>query len=312
MRRLPGGLVAVILLVVPIARGEEPVDGPSRRRLGPHLFIPRETVSDPFTATFVSSSTGLAYGFANGPTFDLNGTAVNLADYKVVSYSQVFSGQWGIADFWAVRLQVLGSVYGGANASAAAGIGVNGVARTGVGSTFSFQLADNLRLGALIDVSFGPSIGIDILESIRQSIAEGSVQTPVTSTSSTVVTPAASLAWSIGRGFGAVFNVSYLHGSVDVNTASTDVNAVLLEAAFDMDLRELGSIPLGIAANVTSGYSTDRSRFRRYVYGLGFFYTGRRGLTLGLDLSYRRAPLGTKDIFTTSIAAVISLRYTFD
>ena len=295
-----------------MARAEDSVDAPARRRLGPHLFIPRESVSDPFTTSYVSSSTGVGYGYATGPTFDVNGSTVNLADYKIISYSQLFTGQWGIAEFWAIRLQVVGALYSGANASAAAGIGVNGVARGSAGTTFSFQIADKLRLGALIDVGFGPSVGIDVLEAIRESVAEGSVQTPVTSTSSTTVTPQVSLAWAIARGFGALFNVSYVHATVEANTTGADVNAFYLEAAFDMDLRELGSIPLGIAANVSSGYSTDRSRFRRYVYGLGFFYTGRKGLTLGLDLSYRRAPLGTKDIFTTSVAGIISLRYSFD
>jgi hypothetical protein len=312
MRRIPGAFLGALLLLPAAARADDSPDAPSRRRLGQHLFIPRETVLDPFTASYVSSSTGLGYGFATGPTFDLNGNPVNLADYKIASYSQLFSGQWGIADFWAVRLQVLGSLYSGANAPGVAGVGVNGVARGAAGTTLSFQLADNLRLGALVDVTFGPSIGINILDSIRQSIAQGAVETPVSTTSTTTVTPAVSLAWAIARGFGSLFNVSFVHGNVDVNSSSADVNALILEAAFDMDLRELGSIPLGIAANASAGYSTDRSMFRRYVYGLGFFYTGRKGLTLGLDLTYRRTPLGTRDIFTTSISALISLRYTFD
>ena len=312
MHRIPAALLGALLLLPTAGRADDSPDAPSRQRLGQHLFIPRETVLDPFTTTYVSSSTGLAYGYATGPTFDLNGTPVNLADYKIVTYSQLFSGQWGIADFWAVRLRVLGSLYSGANAPGVAGVGVNGVARGAAGTTLSFQLADNLRLGALVDVTFGPSIGINILDSIRQSIAQGSVQTPVSTTSTTTVTPAVSLAWAIARGFGSLFNVSFVHGNVEVNTASTDVNALILEAAFDMDLRELGSIPLGIAANVSTGYSTDKTKFRRYVYGLGFFYTGRKELTLGLDLSYRRTPLGTRDIFTTSISALISLRYSFD
>jgi len=107
MRRIPGALLGAVLLLPSAARADESPDAPPRRRLAQHLFIPRETVLDPFTTTYVASSTGVSYGYATGPTFNLNGQTINLADYKIVSYSQLFSGQWGIADFWAVRLQVL-------------------------------------------------------------------------------------------------------------------------------------------------------------------------------------------------------------
>ncbi len=77
-------------------------------------------MTDPFTSSFVASSSGIGSGSATGPTFDLNGAPVNIEDYKILSYSQLFTGQWGIADFWAVRLRMLGTAYTGANASGAA------------------------------------------------------------------------------------------------------------------------------------------------------------------------------------------------
>jgi len=313
MHRLARPLFALGLLLAPVTgRAEEVTGAPPLRKLGEHLFIPREEVLDPFTTSYVASTSGFSYGGAAGPTFDVNGQQVDIEDYQIVAYSQLFAAQWAVADWWALRLYASGLVYSGANAPAAAGIGVNGVMRGGAGTTFSFQLAPTFRLGALIDVAFGPSVGINLLESIRQSIDSGSVKTPVTSTSSTTVTPALSAAWTISRGFGALINVAYSHGIVEANFVSTDLDMLSLQAALDLDLRELGSIPLGLGLNYSAGYSLGEERFRRYVLGAGFFYTGRQELTLGLELAYRRAPLGVKDVFVKAIYALFSLRYSFN
>jgi hypothetical protein len=315
MNLIVRSLVAVSLLAAPAARTatveEVPAVAPLRS-LGAHLFIPRDGVTDPFTASFIASSSGVTSGSAKGPTFDLNGKPVNIEDYKILSYSQLFTGQWGIADWWALRLRMVGSIYSGTNTAGAVGVGVNGLVRGSVGTTFSFQIANNLRLGAVIDVAWGPSVALSILDAIRDSIAAGSVETPVTNSYSTTVTPTLSLAWTVTRGLGAVFNATYANGVVEVNQGSSDTDMLLVQGALDLDLRELGSIPLGIAVDASAGYSTGKTRFRRYVYGLGFYYTGRPGLAVGLDLGYRRAPLGTHDIFVTSFSGVFSLRFTFD
>ena len=314
MHRFAAALVALGLVATPsIGWTEELVPQvPPRQQLGQHLFIPRDGVIDPFTTSFVASSSGVASGGANGPTFDLQGKQVSLEDYKILAYSQLFTGQWGWTDWWALRFKVLGSAYTGANASGAAGVGVNGVVRGSFGTTLGFRLAENLRVGAVVDVAWGPSVALSILDAIRDSISAGSVQTPVENTYSTTVNGTLSLAWTITRGLGGIFNASYLNGVVEVNQGSSDQDMLAFQGALDLDLRELGSIPLGLALDYSAGYSTGNRRFRRYVLGLGLFYTGRPGLTLGLDLGYRRAPLGTHDVFVTSFSGVFSLRFSFD
>lgn len=313
-RQMPRLAAAVVVLGGPAraAPVEEVPTIPLRRSLGPHLFLTRDGVPDPFTASYISSSSGVATGSAKGPTFDLNGQPVNLEDYKILTYSQLFAGQWGIADFWALRLRMLGSVYTGTNAPALVGVGVNGLVRGSAGTTFGFQIADRLRLGLAVDVTWGPSVAVSILGTIRQSVTSGSVQALVDNSYSTTVTPTLSLAWTIARGWGAIFNATYANGVVEVNQGSSDADMALLQAAVEVDLRELGSIPLGIGADYSAGYSLGRARFRRYVAGLGFFYTGRPGLTVGLDLAYRRAPLGSEEVFVSSFSGTFTLRYTFD
>ena len=315
MHRLVPAVTVIAVLTTPPVRGAEVEEVPAtplRQSLGPHLYIPRDGVPDPFTASFIASSSGFATGSAKGPTFDLQGKPVNLENYKILAYSQVFAGQWGIADFWAVRLRLLGSIYSGTNTPGLVGVGVNGLVRGSFGTTFGFNLADRLRLGLVVDVVWGPSVAISILDTIRQSVSSGRVDTLVDNSYATTVTPTLSLAWTFARGLGALFNATYANGVVEVNQGSSDADMALFQAAVELDLRELGSIPLGIGAEYSAGYSLGRARFRRYVAGLGFFYTGRRGLTLGLDFEYRRSPLGTQEVFVSSFTGVFSLRYTFD
>ncbi len=312
MQHFTRSLLAMATLLGGFVGAEEPASEPLRRQLGEHVFIPRTEVFNPFTSSDIASTSGFGYGTAGGPTFNLQGQPVNLADYQIVAYSQSFSGQWGIADWWAVRLIVNGTLYTGANGSAIAGIGVNGVVRGGAGTTLSWRVAPTFRLGLLLDVTFGPSIGISILEAIQNSIAEDSVQTPVHTSSSTVITPTLSAAWSFARGWGLLVNGSYIHSTVTANEDSVGANQLQIQGALDLDLKELGSIPMGFGLNFSGAYSTGAQTFRRYVYGLGIFYTGRKELTLGLELALRRAPLGTHDVFVKSYYALISLRYSFN
>jgi len=294
------------------ARGDEAGSAVPRQALAEHVFIPRVAVHDPFTTSFISSTSGFADGSGNGPTFDLDGKPVNIADYKIVAYQQAFTGQWGVLDWLALRLQATGTVYTGANASGVAGVGVNGVIRANVGATMSWELSPRIRLGFLLDVGFGPSVGLNILQSIRQSIADGSVQTPVETTSSTIVTPTISSAWTLTRGLGLIANAAYSHNSVAVEAETAGVDALGVEAALDLDLRELGSIPLGLSLSYNAAYSIGYQRFRLYVLSGGIFYTGRRELTVGIELGYRRAPLGTEQIFVSSVYGLFVLRYSFN
>lgn len=296
---------------LPVAADENATQ-PLRRELGPHVFIPREAVSDPFTTTFVGTETGIAYGSAVGPTFNVNGKPVDLADYKIIGYSQIFTGQYGFFDWWALRFNATGVVYSGANGSAAAGVGLNAVARFGVGTTLSWQFAPTLRAGLLFDVGFGPSIGLNILQSIVQSIADKAVVTPVDSTGSTTLTPALSLAWTFARGFGLIVNVSYTHNTVKADAANTSLDSLGFGGGLDLDLRELGTIPLGLAVSYNAVYSIGDEKFRNYLLAGGLFYTGRQNLTLGLELAYRRAPIGGEGVFVKAIFGLIVLRYNFD
>jgi len=93
---------------------------------------------------------------------------------------------------------------------------------------------------------------------------------------STIITPTLSAAWSFAHGWGLLVNGSYTHSTVTANEDRVGVDQLQIQGAIDVDLKELGSIPMGFGLNVSSAYSVGDQKFRRYVYGLGIFYTGRK------------------------------------
>jgi hypothetical protein len=105
MHRSAATVLALGILVVPASgRSEEQTSPPPRQQLGEHLFIARELVANPFTASSLSSDTSIASGSARGPTFDLDGNPVFIDDYSIGFFTQSLRGQWGVADWWALRL----------------------------------------------------------------------------------------------------------------------------------------------------------------------------------------------------------------
>ena len=196
MHRLGRAVLAVAILAVPASAAvvEEVPATPLRRSLGPHLYIPRDGVTDPFTASSVSSSSGFATGSAKGPTFDLDGQPVNIEDYKypllhpgvhrTVGHRRLLGGP---AEPGGEHLQ----------RHQHSGRGWRRGERAGSRQRRNHLLLSDrlrLRLGVLVDVVWGPSVAISILDTIGQSVSSGSVQALVDDSYATTVTPALSLA----------------------------------------------------------------------------------------------------------------------
>jgi hypothetical protein len=107
-------------------------------------------------------------------------------------------------------------------------------------------------------------------------------------------------------------NFSYTHNTVSASATSIATDTLAFGGGLDLDLRELGSIPMGFALSYSAGYSVGSERFRQYQLAGGIFYTGRTELTLGLEIGYNRAPLGSHDVFLSSYIGLLVLRYNFN
>jgi len=306
--------------VAPVTAAPAPTpDAPElRRELGGHLFIPSKFTDDPFVSTYVASETGFGYGTAPGRTYDICGTVVcpgpgAFATYQVGAFAQILGYQYGFFDWWAVRVGAQVVVYSGINGTGVAGIGTNANATFSAGTTMSFKVGDNLRLGGSFDFKMGPAIFLNIVQGVVDSIKNGEIVTPVNSFNQVTLNPAFVGAWSISRLVGMTFNLSYqwTHGSSEELGASA--NLFGSNVLFDFDLNSVNVAPIGFLAGFATQFSVDSTKFLEFRYQFGIMYTGVRALDVGLELLYNRAPVvGNTNIFLSSLIGLIVIQYNFN
>jgi hypothetical protein len=291
-----------------------PQDAPElRRELAGHNFIPSKFSLDPFVSTYVSTETGFGYGTAPGRTFDVNGNPIGFADYKVGAFAQILNYQYGFLDCFAVRAAAKMLVYSGLNGSGAAGVGTNALVSAGLGTTVSFKVGERLRLGGSLDVNFGPSVFFNIVQAVKDSIQDGTITSPVNSTSSFTFTPAFVGAWAIHKSLGFTFSASYQHTTASDGTTSGAANLIAANGVFDFDLAGLDVAPIGFLGGFQTTFSADSTKFLQFRYQTGIFYTGVKALNVGVEIVFLRAPVvGATDVFLSSVQALIVLQYNFN
>ncbi|MGO9066063.1 MAG: hypothetical protein ACLQIH_15155 [Myxococcaceae bacterium] len=288
-----------------------------RRELAGHNFIPSRFSLDPFVSTYVASETGFGYGTASGHVFDIAGNPVSLANYEVGAYAQLIDYQYGFLPWWAVRADVELIVYSGVNGSGAAAVGTNAFGRGGLGTTVSFKLGDNVRLGGSLDFTIGPSVFFNILKSVQDSIDSGNVVSPITSAGSYSLQPAFVGAWAIQKWVGLTFSLAYLYtNATSTNSAgntTNSTNTLASNGVFDFDLKPACGVPIGFLLGFQTQFSVDSTSFRQFRYQTGIFYTDVKPLNVGLEIIYQRAPvIGATQIFVSSVQALITIQYNFN
>jgi len=286
---------------------------PLRRELAGHLFIPSRFAVDPFVSTYVGSETGVGIGTAAGHTFDLNGNPVSTADYQVGAFAQYLDFQYGFLDWWAVRASVRIFVYTGMNTSGLVGVGTSIQANPTLGTTISFKIGQNLRLGGTVDVAFGPAVFFNIVEAVKDSISSGQITAPLNSFSQFTVKPAVVGAWAISEAFGLTYSLAYQYTGASASYSSIHSNLLAANILVDFDMYSLKWAPIGLFAGFTTNFSVADTKFLQYQYQFGIFYTGVRPLDVGLEILYNRAPIvANTNVFLSSVSALITIQYNFN
>jgi hypothetical protein len=319
-----GLTLSLLVCVLPLSAWSQTDSAPApevselRRELAGHNFIPSKFSLDPFVSTYVGSETGFGYGSAPGHTFDLCGQMVcpgpgTTANFQVGAFAQLLDFQYGFLDWWAVRAGTRIVVYSGLNGSGVVGVGTNAQAAFSLGTTMSFKVGDNLRLGGSLDVGFGPSVFLNIAQGIVDSIKNGVITSPVDSFSAFSVSPAFVGAWAISKPLGVTFSVSYTHTQSSNGESGINANLLATNVLFDFDLKELNWAPIGLLAGFATSFSVSDVKFLEFRYQAGVMYTGVKALNVGLEVLYNRAPVvGNTNIFLSSVIGLIVLQYNFN
>ncbi len=306
--------------VAPVTAAPAPTPGlpELRRELGGHLFIPSKFTDDPFVSTYVASETGIGTGWAPGRTYDICGTVVcpgpgAAATYRVGAFAQVLDYQYGFLDWWAVRVGAQVVVYSGTNSTGFAGVGTNANLSFSAGTTMSFKVGENLRLGGSFDFKMGPAVFLNVVQGFVDSIKGGEIVTPVNSFTQISLNPAFVGAWSISRLIGMVFNVNYQYTHGSNEELGSTANLLGTNILFDFDLNSVNVAPIGFLAGFATNFSVDSTKFLEFRYQFGIMYTGVRALDAGLEIVYNRAPVvGNTNIFLSSVLGLIVIQYNFN
>jgi hypothetical protein len=221
------------------------------------------------------------------------------------------------------RVGLSETLYSGTTGAAVAVVGTNIRLGLGAGLTAGMQLGDSVRVAAILDATYAPRIGLLLGPAIKS--AYDSCQAGLSSCTFDFsklfdqenvfeVQPGVSAAWAPLRSLGVTGNLTYVYSKIaGTNTDTPDGNAVMPGLAVDLDLGQLTRVPLGLQVTWSSLIPISGGGSSRFTdVGGGLFYTGRKDLSLGLQVVDRRFRVSpSTDVSWTTIVAMIGLRYYF-
>jgi hypothetical protein len=299
------------------------------RELGGHRFMPAIGVVSPFATTsfgtWLTVGTGSTVGrislqFPGTPppppqTFE-----------RSVSYAAiggVLAYEYAFLPGVSARVGFSETLYSGTTGAAVAVVGTNIRVGLGAGLTAGMKLGDSVRLAAVADATYAPRIGLllgNALRSAYESCSTGVANCQVdfgqllNQQNVLVVQPGVAAAWAPLRSLGVSGNLSYVYSSVQgTSTEPSEGNAVSVGAAVDFDFAQVSRVPLGLQLTWSSRIPVSSGGTNRFTdVGGGLFYTGRKDLSLGLQIIDRRFRLApTVDVSWTTLLAFIGMRYYF-
>jgi hypothetical protein len=264
--------------------------------LNGHVFQPTNLVAGPFTTTSFATYMILAVGTTDASTTIGDQTFSGSMEYAGVggyaSYEHAF------LEHFSARLWMSDLVFSGTSGRSIVVIGTEVAAGFGAGATASLKLSDALRLGLLVDVSFTPNLALTIGEALGDVIDSCSAPagcdvdsgTAISIQKATTVQPSVALAWAPFAPLGITANVAYVHLEPNDTDSSSAADGMQLSSAVDFDLGPAVGVPLGLQAAVAWTFPTGSSESLQHLtdVGLGFYYTGRPDLAVGLQLLARR------------------------
>jgi hypothetical protein len=300
----------------PVEVATAPATASEGRTLNGHVFQPSTLVGAPFaTTSFVTQIV-----FLGGSTTG----RVTIRDQEF-SGSLEYAGIGGFAGYeysflehFSVRAWLNDLLYSGLTGRAVVVIGTEVQAGAGAGATASMKVTDALRVGVLFDVSYAPSIALtiaDALERVADSCAtpdgcdvdSGSL---IQIDNLLRVEPAVAASWAPFRSLGLTANVGYIY--LDGEAASGGSSGVKLAGAVDFDLYPAVGFPLGLQGVVAWSAPVGTSALQHVTdAGVGFYYTGRPDVSVGVQVLGRRfsAQPGLVKTDWSAYLTTIGLRY---
>jgi hypothetical protein len=290
---------------------------PEGRVLNGHIFMPATTVRGPFIVTSFGSFMNIGYGSTTG-TFQI-GNRVFSGGYDYALFGATLDYELAFLRYVSARIALNPDVFSGINGNSALVVGSRLQVGVSAGLSASIPLGNSVRVGFLLDTSFGPNVLLSIGEGIRAVI--DSCQQPsgcdvVTGQAFSVlhvftVQPAAAVSWAPLPALGLTANLGYLYATATDSGSGENGSAVVTGFAADFDFGRISSVPIGVQLQFrwTAPFSGIQLQHVTDLGG-GVFYTGRQNLAVGLQLIFRRYKVNDiVDISFNNLLTTIGLRY---
>jgi hypothetical protein len=217
------------------------------------------------------------------------------------------------------RIGLSESLYSGTTGTALAVVGTNVRLGLDAGLTAGMTFGDSLRVSAVIDASSAPRMGLRVgaaLEALAQSCQAGNCEFDLGNLfeQQNIVTlqPGVAAAWAPLKSLGLVANLSYAWSSIAVsNQPTVTTGGIAAGVAVDFDFMGVSKVPVGLQLTWASLIPVSGDSSTRYTdVGGGLFYTGRKDLSLGLQLFVRRFKVVPEvEVSWSTVMAMVGLRY---
>jgi len=294
--------------------------------LSGHRFIPTSTVPDPFITSYLRSQTGF------GLLLDARLPVLTEADTVAVLEGDIafailgFEYQQAIVDFLALRIGFGGAVRTGTSGESLLAEGLNASYAFQAGLTGRVLQTRRVVLSAVADFQSNRLIAMDPF-GFAQRVADECAEAPdvsqcildseeelLSSGRSNAFTGGLRAAWSPIDWFGLRGRTEF--GAGDAFDPNSDLGTTILRvgAVADVDLIEVTPVPigflLGFDAQLFGSRGSDIAESATR-FSLGFFYTGRKEFSVGLESVFGRVALAQVDDSVDSISFNLRLRYFF-
>jgi hypothetical protein len=280
----------------------------------------------PFTTTSFGTFMSVGYGSTTGGfTLQLPGNPP--PPPQTVRGSVSYAAIGGIVGFevaflrhFSARLAFSETLYSGLTGVAAAVVGSNARLGGNLGFTASMPVGESMRVAAVFDTSYAPAMGLLLGPAIRSAF--DSCSSGITDCrfdfgklfeqrNVLTVEPGVAGSWAPLTALGVTGNLTYVHSSLtNSNSGSASSDAISLGVAADYDFHDISSVPVGVQLSWNSRFPFAGSGDGFSDLGAAVFYTGRKNLSLGLQLVDRRFKVVPDvDVSWTTFIALIGLRY---
>jgi hypothetical protein len=295
------------MAVICICQAAMAEDSP-QRILGKHAFIPSDVVSDPFTGTYFSFSTGIGIGSMDlAVDVPLEGDMTIPADlYKMVVLGEKLDLQLSILDWLAIRGGLEGLVLSGADLGSALNMGAVVNYNWGAGAVVRVFRSEKLQLSASFDFVQDNSLEIKPATFLDSSITQGNIATDklLTKVKGFGFKGGAQAAFAINDSFGIWANAEFQHLRKD----DLGDNAIIAGSGLSLDLYPSVSVPLGLIGYYQMEQGFEEGDKPEHQFGGGLFITGRENLSLGLEAAVQMSE--QNDIMKTfALIAAFKMRY---